>query len=332
VISGYAIGGILKSVSVWDEKYNLGMQAGTGLTAWSLSIPVTQFSNGDHVICAKAQATDGQWSPTICRTISTFPATHTEATGYISDTIPAGLGLIFRPAEMLGRSIVVLVSGGTAPDDQNGDNIPDQFQESPITPNYNPSNVPVLMSLVFVAIIVLLIIAIFGIKEYLSKREERIKTIQATPEFWTMQKLKLTMRRGAVQQKMRLKQEWAKLKFQRFKINEKERWLNQEIRKRETALQQSELGRKAVEQKNKELEALLTEKKLFNAQKTKFHVEQKQGSEIPISRTEFERAAAMLGIRAKGKELDITKDQYAQIKDILEKKRSFEEMRKDGMY
>jgi hypothetical protein len=184
LVSGFAIGGILRSVVIWDEKYNVGMLASTGLNMWSLSIPVNHFSDGAHVICAKAQSTDGQWSPIICRTINTLPPTHITATGYISDTIPAGMGMLFKPAEVLGRTVVVLVSGGTAPDDQNGDNIPDQFQESPVTPNYNPSNVPILMTLVFSALIILLIVAVLGMKEYLSKREERLKALQSNPNYW----------------------------------------------------------------------------------------------------------------------------------------------------
>lgn len=308
-ISGDAIGGVIKNVVVWDQKYNVGMPANIGINLWNINIPVNLFSKGTHVICVKAESTDGRWSPVICRTINTNPTTYKEATGYIADTLPAGFGMIFKPAEVVGRSVVVLVSGGTASDDQNGDNIPDQFQQSPVSPNYNPSNVPILMSLVFVAIIVLLIVSIFGVKEYLSRREERIKTVQTSPEYWKLQE--------------------SKLRFARTKINAKELWLNNEIKKRESDLRHSELSRKAVEQRNRELEALLAEQRLFNNQKAKLNLERKQGKEVKVTKHEFEKAASALGIRPKGKSLDVTKDQYLQIKNILEKKRSFEEMEKN---
>jgi hypothetical protein len=294
IISGFATGGILNSVIVWDQKYNIGMYAGTNINLWSLSIPIKSFSDGPHILCVKAQSTNGEWSPTISRTINTYPTSHVDPTGYISDTIP-GIGLLFRPAEELGRSIVVLVSGGTAPDDQNGDNIPDVFQQSPIAPNYNPSNVPIMMSLVFVVIIVMIIVIVYGVKEFLLRR-------QATPEYWKLQERKLSF------------------KLQRSRINEKDKWLKQEIQKREDALAQAELGKKAVEQKNKELETLLANQRMFNTQKKIFHVDEKPGAEIPLSKQEFQRAAATLGIKRKGKVLDVTRSQYQQIKGILENK------------
>ena len=173
LVAGAASGGVLNTVIIWDQKYNVGMYAGTGSGVWSLSIPVSQFSNGVHIICAKAQSTDGKWSHTISRTINTYPTTHTVATGYASDTIPGGI--LFKPAEALSRSVVALVSGGTDTTDLNGDNIQDVFQQSPITPNYNQSNIPLVMIFVLIAVVILIIVAIYGSKEYLSKRKKRME-------------------------------------------------------------------------------------------------------------------------------------------------------------
>ena len=89
------------------------------------------------------------------------------------DSLPQPFGFILRPVEQAAREVVVKVSGGTSSDDLNGDNIPDVFQTSPVSPTYNPTNIPLTFTLVIIGLFVVIVIVTFSIKEMITKKIEK---------------------------------------------------------------------------------------------------------------------------------------------------------------
>jgi len=196
--NGYVLGGVIDKVIIWDEKYNVGIECGSSASYWSQSVPVSQLSVGKHVICARALCTDGTWSPIVCRTvdIQSSSSSYIVTDRTISSTMGV-MGFIFQPIEAVANAVVVTIEGGTSPDDLNGDNIPDQFQQSPAGPSHNPMNMPmttlIITILIFTAIVIGLMMLRRILTLYMARREQRIERLQSKPEWrtWQLQRLKI---------------------------------------------------------------------------------------------------------------------------------------------
>jgi hypothetical protein len=302
--NGHVIGGTIDEVVMWDEKYNVGIQCGTSLSLWSLTIPLNRFSNGLHTMCIRAKNTDGQWSPIVCRTIYTSVTIPLSGpvypTGYIADTLPSPIGIVFRPIEDVARNVIVYVQGGTAPDDQNGDNIPDQFQQSPITPNYNQSNVPILIVIVFASFVVLIIVVVFAVKEVLSRREERMS-----------------------------KWGWREWELNKAKMKEKDKFLKKEISRREkliNLIRDKQGMEQQLKQQKKEIHMLYKERQLFNNAIQK--IKTSSGKTINITLPEGKAVARKTPTGT----LNVSKAEFEAAKQLVEKKRNAKELERYGFY
>jgi len=187
--SGHVIGGVIDRVIIWDERFNVGIECGHTVSLWQQNVGVDKFSVGTHVVCVRALCTDGTWSPVATRTIEVKTSTSsiTALPLRLSSQMPQPLGIFFRPIEDIVDGIVVTIEGGTSSDDLNGDNIPDQFQQSPTGPSHNPMNIPMTTLIITILIFSALIIGIIMIQRtlspFLSKREKRIETLQSKPDW-----------------------------------------------------------------------------------------------------------------------------------------------------
>lgn len=226
-ISGMMWGGIPKKVLAWDDRYNVPLSCIISTSSFGLSVTATDISEGSHVICVQGQTTDGRWTEVQSVTIQKR-GTYFDATGqvkpqsWIETVLPEPIATIFRPVEDVLSSVVVYVTGGTSEDDLNGDNVPDEMQQSPVSPRQNPMNVPLSIIIIFSLIVIIVIILIFYvIKPYLEHRYMREEEIRRSPE----------------------QREWA-LKMQKKKDQKLQQKLSAEKRKRIKAQRELEEERK----------------------------------------------------------------------------------------
>jgi len=187
-ISGMMWGGIPQKVLAWDERYNVPLSCVVSTASFGLTVSATDISEGEHTICVQGQTIDGRWTD-VERVTVMKRGTYFDATGQImprtwTETFfPEPIATIFRPVEEVLSSVVVIVTGGTSDDDLNGDNIPDEFQQSPVQPRHNPMNVPLSIIIIFSLIVIIILILIFYlIKPYMEHRYARETEIRRSPE------------------------------------------------------------------------------------------------------------------------------------------------------
>jgi len=201
-ISGYALGKPVSKVYVWDKDYNVGLLCGVAANHFNKEFYTDDFSEGKHTLCVQAVSTDGTLSNVATVTIEIRKPTVTVSTpeGYMSDSLPSPLGTIFRPVEVAARQVIILVSGGTDPEDLNGDNIPDVYQMSPVSPPYNPYGIPVTFTLIAIGLLVIIVLIVYVIEKmvstYVIKKYEHEEKVAANPEArkYELEKLKLQLK------------------------------------------------------------------------------------------------------------------------------------------
>jgi len=201
-ISGYALGKPVSKVYVWDKDYNVGVLCGVAANHFNKEFYSDDFSAGTHTLCVQAVSTDGSLSNIATVTIEIRKPTVTVSTpeGYMSDALPDPLSTLFRPVEVAARQVIVFISGGTDPEDLNGDNIPDIYQISPIAPPYNPYGIPVTFTLIAIGLFVVIVLIIYVIRKmlatYITKKYEHEEKIAANPEArkYELEKLKLQLK------------------------------------------------------------------------------------------------------------------------------------------
>ena len=170
-LSGRIFGGPASKVYVWDAAYNVGRLAGLYSSQYAIELNSDAFSTGSHTLCVQAIG-DGKVSNVAQIEINIVHPRYSSytRTGYITDNFPSPFGFLLRPIETAVRDVVVTVSGGTAPDDLNGDNIPDSMEMSPIAPTYNPTNIPLTFLFIVIGLFVLVVVVAFYLKEILMRR------------------------------------------------------------------------------------------------------------------------------------------------------------------
>ena len=201
-ISGYTLGGIPSKVFVWDKDYNVGALCGISGNRFYKQFNSDDFARGKHVLCVQAISTDGKLSniATVSIEIRKPSVTVSTATGYMSDSFPDPLRTIFRPVESAARQLIVLITGGTDPQDLNGDNIPDVYQISPVSPPYNPYGIPITFTLIAIGLLILIVLIVYVTKNlvtsYISKKYAHEEKIAASPEArkYELEKLKLQLK------------------------------------------------------------------------------------------------------------------------------------------
>ena len=202
-VSGTTVGGTPSKVYVWDERYNVPVTCAITGPRFGIRLLASDLSAGHHILNVQAQSTDGKWSQVQKVTIKKEGGYAFQPT-WVESNLPQPLAIVFRPVEEIVSGIVVLVSGGTAPDDLNGDNIQDIFQQSPVVPRYNPMNVPLTSLIVFIVLAAVILILIFYvIKPYVKERQSMEKELRRSPEqrqyFLNLKKL----RQSSAQAKLR---------------------------------------------------------------------------------------------------------------------------------
>jgi len=185
-VSGSMWGGIPNKVYVWDERYNVPIPCPVVASNFGVELYANDLSQGTHVLCFQGQATDGRWTPVQRISIEKVGSTQQSwiymggQKTFVETYFPQPLAIIFRPVEQILVQTVVLITGGTSEDDLNGDNIPDELQQSPVSPRHNPMNVPMSALIVYGLIIFVIIILILAIiKPYLEHRQK----LEATPGY-----------------------------------------------------------------------------------------------------------------------------------------------------
>ena len=187
-ISGSMWGGIPNKVLVWDERYNIPLNCMISASTFGISVNSADISEGNHVLCVQGQTTDGRWT-SVERVTVQKRGQYFDSTGQVfvrtwsESFFPEPIATIFRPVEEVLSSVVVYITGGTSDDDLNGDNIPDELEQSPVTPRHNPMNVPLSIIIVFALLILVIIVVIFYvIRPYLQHRYAREREIMRSPE------------------------------------------------------------------------------------------------------------------------------------------------------
>jgi hypothetical protein len=167
-ISGGMWGGVPDVVRVWNTRFNVPVVCTLSANNFYVTIPASDLSKGMHTMAAQGRTTDGRWTPIVYFRINKLdvgPDMMNQFLGMennnMENLLPGVLGGLFRPVEDIVKGIVVVVSGGTASDDLNGDNIPDELQQSPFAPRHNPMNMPLMAALVFGLIILVIIVILF---------------------------------------------------------------------------------------------------------------------------------------------------------------------------
>ena len=194
IISGSVWGDIPKMVYVWDSKHNVPVACTLSASNFGVKLFASDLSAGEHTLCVQAQTNEGKWTDTVSVTITKQPSSYyggivTQSNTWVESNLPQPLGIIFRPVEEVLSQIVVYISGGTSDDDLNGDNIPDEIQQSPTTPRYNPMNIPMSAIIIFGLIILLvIIIVVYVVNPYMRREHQLRASIAENPEkreWWT---------------------------------------------------------------------------------------------------------------------------------------------------
>jgi hypothetical protein len=232
-VTGSVWGGIPKKVIVWEQKHNVPIYATISGTSFGVSFTGADLSDGEHVICIQAQTNDGRWTPVVTRLILVnnyqpdsgsnnwfgFPLSNNQQT-WSETYLPEPVATVFRPVEEVLAQTVVYVTGGTASDDLNGDNIPDEIQQSPAAPRYNPVGAPVTLFFVYAVIAgIILAVIFFLIKPYLERKQEAQKQLQQDSG-WRQWKLQL---QSLNNQKLKAELKAEKLKRQKLEKDIKEK-------------------------------------------------------------------------------------------------------------
>jgi len=174
VVSGSVWGGIPKKVIVWDEKYNIPIECHISGSYFNIRLYADDLSTGFHTLCVQAQADNGRWSRIETVSIEKKEGGRSGKT-WVESFFPPPIAYVFRPVEDIIRNIAVVVSGGTSPNDLNGDNIPDEVQQSPVPPRYNPMNLPLSVIIVFGLIILLILVVVLKILHPILMWREKTK-------------------------------------------------------------------------------------------------------------------------------------------------------------
>ena len=225
-VFGVMWGEIPKKVYVWDERFNVPISCQISGASFGIELYANDLSKGVHTLCFQGQASDGRWTAVervdIKKLGESAEGYITANTGntFVEKHFPEPLALVFRPVEEVLKQTVVTITGGTAEDDLNGDNIPDELQQSPVSPRYNPMNVPLSAIIVYGLIIFVIVLVLLAIvKPYLLKKQK----IESKPAY---QKWKLKMR-SLTNQKQ--KAELEKEKRRREMLERKARRLEEEL-------------------------------------------------------------------------------------------------------
>jgi len=194
-ISGDVWGGIPKKVIIWDAELNVPIYATITGTSFGVSAYAGDLSDGVHTLGVQAQTVDGRWTPVIYRTIEIRNYQGGTSSSYNTDVTQTGggplgsFGVIFRPVGEVLAQTVVYITGGTASDDLNGDNIPDPLQQSPVTPRYNPTGSPLTLIIVYgLIILVVIIVILYVVKPYLERKQRLKREMVKSPEtrYWLL--------------------------------------------------------------------------------------------------------------------------------------------------
>lgn len=232
-VTGSVWGGIPQKVIVWEQQHNVPIYATISGTSFGVSFMGSDLSDGEHVICVQARTEDGRWTAVETRMIlinNYMPETQDQnwfgfplSNNYQSWSetyLPGPIATVFRPVEEVLSQTVVYISSGTASDDLNGDNIPDELQQSPAAPRYNPVGAPVTLFFVYAVIAALIFSVIFFlIKPYLKRKQEAQKQLQQDTGWrqWKLQMQSLT------NQKLKAELNAEKLKRQKLEKDIKEK-------------------------------------------------------------------------------------------------------------
>jgi hypothetical protein len=149
------------------------------------------------------------------------------------------LAPIFRPIEDIVRGLSVQVAEGTAANDLNGNNIDDRFESNPISPRYNPFNLPLSFLLIFIVLGgIIIVLARYGYS-YMQRRQiqrnQMAQRIVTNPQSrqWYLQLKALTNK----QLRDEVAKEKATLRMERVRMESKVAKLEAE---RERLLQEKE--------------------------------------------------------------------------------------------
>jgi hypothetical protein len=236
---GGVIGDTLAKVTVWDTDYNVAIPCTITPTKWGVYLYATDFSSGIHTMAVQAQGITGEWSPVSTVTIE-IRGTIAGATapGYMSDSF-GPLAPIFRPIEDIVRGLSIRAAEGTAANDQNGNNIDDRFESNPISPRYNPFNLPLSFLLIFIVLGgIIIVLARYGYS-YMQRRQiqrsQMAQRIVMNPQSrqWYLQLKALTNK----QLRAEVAKEKAALRVERVRMESKVAKLEAE---RERLLQEKE--------------------------------------------------------------------------------------------
>jgi hypothetical protein len=235
---GGVVGDTLAKVTIWDTAYNVAVPCTITPTKWGVYLYATDFGPGMHTLAAQAQSVTGQWSPISTVTIEVRGTVPGAQRGYMSDSF-GPLAPIFRPIEDIVRGLSVQVAEGTAANDLNGNNIDDRFESNPISPRYNPFNLPLSFLLIFIVLgAIIIILARYGYS-YMQRRQiqrnQMAQRIVTNPQSrqWYLQLKALTNK----QLRDEVAKEKANLRIERVRMETKVAKLEAE---RERLLQEKE--------------------------------------------------------------------------------------------
>jgi len=203
--TGTVLGGIPEKVFIWNDQHNVPIHATISGTSWGVSMIAGDLAHGEKIINVQAQLQDGRWTPVESVSIEVDnyipPESYSPFSWFPSHTtwseqnLPAPLATVFRPVEEVLAQTVVYVTGGTAHDDLDGNNIPDQLEQSPFAPRYNPYGAPMTIFFVY-GIIAFIIFSLiyFVIRPYLKRKQEAQKQLESDAgwRYWKMQMQALT--------------------------------------------------------------------------------------------------------------------------------------------
>lgn len=208
VIDGSIWGAIPKKVYAWDSKYNVPVLCFiNSANRFGIRLYADDLSQGDHLICVQAQSSDGGWS-TVETVMIEKKGGMTSSGTWFNDNVPEPFATIFRPVGDIISGIVVTVTGGTAPDDLNGDNIPDELQQSPAPPRYNPMNMPLSATISFgLIILVIIIIIVYVVRPYLNRKQMMEKALKKSPKYRTWKLQMQGLRNEKIRMKLRAEKE-----------------------------------------------------------------------------------------------------------------------------
>ena len=192
-IRGSMWGGIPKKVLVWDERYNVPISCSITGSYFDASVIAGDISNGYHNLCIQGQTDDGRWTAVEKVTIEKRQAGiigAAEPDTWSESFFPEPVAMFFRPVEEVLSHVVVYVTGGTSNDDLNGDNIPDEIEQSPVSPRQNPMNVPLSTIIIFTLIIVvILVVVMYVARPYVKHRISHERRVTKSPKLrkWSLE-------------------------------------------------------------------------------------------------------------------------------------------------